>query len=318
MAPELDAPVAAVDCGTNSTRLLVVGGLGEPIDRRMRITRLGAGVDATGMLDPRAVDRTVDALMEYRRVMDALGVARVRAVATSATRDAGNSEEFFVRAESAIGVRPELLSGEDEGLLSFRGATAHLPREAVGPGPILVVDIGGGSTELVVGRGDGDSREVKAASLDVGCVRVAERFFAHDPPDEQEMTEARSHVRREVSAAKRRLFGVDPGGTLVGLAGTVSTVAALEHGVSRYSREAVHHVVIDRSRVSHWLGVLASEDSAARLRRPGMAAGREDVITGGVLVLDEVMDCFESKSCLVSEDDILDGIALSLTETNGD
>jgi len=307
-------PVAAVDCGTNSTRLLVAGAGGAVLDRRMRITRLGEGVDATHRLSPAAVDRTLAVLGEYRAAMDHHGVRRARVVATSAVRDAANGDDFLDAAEAVTGIRPEVLSGEEEARLSFRGATADLPARGAGLGPVLVVDIGGGSTELVVGPAAGDGSDVGVAgvSLDVGCVRITERFLAHDPPRPAELGAARRAVADLVAGARATLPPVAPGGLLVGLAGTVSTLAMLEHGVATYRRALVHHRVLARPRVEWWLATLSAEDATARLARPGMVEGRADVIVGGVLVLAEVMAAFDRPRCLVSEDDILDGLAAGL------
>ncbi len=308
-------PVAALDCGTNSTRLLVVSASGVALERQMRITRLGEGVDATRTLSPEAMARTVSVLGEYRRLMDHHGVRRARLVATSAARDATNAARFLSAAEEVTGVRPEILSGLEEGALSFAGATAHVPAERVGPGPVLVVDIGGGSTELAAGdlAAGGPWREaVSAVSLDVGCVRVTERFFAHDPPRTEELAEARRVVDAELDGAWRVLPALAPGGLLIGLAGTVSTLAALEQRLERYERAAIHHAVLSRRQVAHWCETLAAEDRRARMARPGMVEGRADVIVGGVLILDAVMDRFGRDECLVSEDDILDGLAASL------
>ncbi|MDA8279255.1 MAG: Ppx/GppA phosphatase family protein [Actinomycetota bacterium] len=303
-------PVAAVDCGTNSTRLLVAGPDGAVLDRRMQVTRLGQGVDATHRLDPRAIDRTVAVLRDYRQVMDRFGVGRVRLVATSAARDAVNAELFFEQVEAVTGVRPELLSGSDEGRLSFAGATARLPAAFDVASPVLVVDIGGGSTELAVGTPAGESSA--AISVDVGCVRVTERVLTDDPPTSAQLDEARRAVRVEVERARRALPRPGPGGWLVGLAGTVSTLSMLVHRTAVYERRLVHHSVVSLAEVEEWLGRLAGEPAGARARRPGMVEGREDVIVGGVVVLAEVMAVFERSRCLVSEDDILDGLAASL------
>jgi exopolyphosphatase/guanosine-5'-triphosphate,3'-diphosphate pyrophosphatase len=308
---------AALDCGTNSTRLLIVDGHGQVLVREMRITRLGQGVDTAHKLSAEAVDRTVSVLRAYRRSMDVHHVARARLVATSAARDAENAEEFFTAAEKVTGVRPELLSGLEEGRLSFLGATASLPAEYRGR-QALVVDIGGGSTELVVGvtAADADAipsaPAVSAVSLDIGCVRLTERFFHHDPPQADELIEARDAVEREVRLARRSLPTVDDDGILVGLAGTVSTVASLELGAADYRRDIIHHAVLSRSQVDGWYERLAAEDRRARLLRPGMVEGRADVIVGGVLVLSAVMAGFGRTACLVSEDDILDGLVSSL------
>lgn len=307
--------VAALDCGTNSTRLLIVDGDGAVVAREMRITRLGQGVDASHKLSADAMARTVEVLSAYRQIMDRAGVVRARLVATSAARDAVNAEEFFSAAEEATGVHPELLSGQEEGQLSFTGAMASLPASERGSQPVLVVDIGGGSTELVVGvppTGPGDVPEVAAISLDIGCVRLTERFFHHDPPLDHEMSEARAFVEAEVNRAREGLPPMQEGGMLIGLAGTVSTVAALEGKLTHYDRDRIHHAVLRRDQVDGWLEKLAGEDRQARLARPGMVEGRADVIVGGVLVLAAVMAGFGRRSCLVSEDDILDGIAASL------
>lgn len=309
-------PVAAVDCGSNSTRLLVKASDGTVLEREMRITRLGEGVDATHRLSPEAMERTLSVLRDYRRSMDARAVTRVRVVATSAARDARNAEEFESAAAAITGTPPEILSGEEEGRLSFAGATAHLPPGAAGSGPVLVVDIGGGSTELVVGRPD-TVGDVAIRSLDIGCVRVTERFLPRDPPSAEDLTQARHAVREQIAAAQRDLPALAPDSLLVGLAGTVSTLACLELALSEYDRARVHHATLPRDVVEGWLGTLSSEDSRARLARPGMTAGREDVIVGGVLILAVVMERFGRDVCLVSEDDILDGLAASLLQPGG-
>jgi exopolyphosphatase/guanosine-5'-triphosphate,3'-diphosphate pyrophosphatase len=309
-------PVAAVDCGTNSTRLIVVAPDGTVLEREMRITRLGENVDATGRLSPAAIERTLSVLHEYRRSLDAHAVTRARVVATSAARDAVNAGTFMAAAAEIMGVPPEILAGEEEGRLSFAGATAHLEPEVTGEGPVLVVDIGGGSTELVIGhvRGAGTAAvpEVSIRSLDIGCVRVTERFLVHDPPSPVDVARARGALGELVTSARDGLPRLAPDSLLVGLAGTVSTLASLEQGVAVYDRGRIHHAQLSRDDVERWLHVLASEDSRARLARPGMAEGREDVIVGGVLILAVVMEVFGRDLCLVSEDDILDGLAADL------
>ena len=237
-------------------------------------------MDATGRLSEVAIARTVTVLEGYRQRLDELGVARVRAVATSAARDAANPEEFFAAAEKTIGVRPELLSGDEEGRLSFAGATGHLPAGFFRGEPVLVVDIGGGSTELVVGR-PSDLESTHQVSLDIGCVRVTERFFRHDPPETGELLDARSDVTSLLESARQRLPNLPPGGAMVGLAGTVSTLAALEHSVVIYDRDQIHHAVLERAAVDMWLTRLASENGAQRLARSTLMAGREDVIVAG-------------------------------------
>ena len=308
--PPAQAPVAALDCGTNSTRLLVVDDSGRTLDRQMRITRLGQHVDATGTLSAEAMDRTLSVLGDYRRKMDELAVGRARLVATSAVRDADNGEEFLAAAAEVARVPPELLSGDEEGRLSFAGATAKLPLDFHRHGPLLVVDVGGGSTELTAGQ-PGDPASVEVVSLDVGCVRVTERFFVDDPPTRPQLEQARREVARQLEAARAALPPLEPGGPVIGLAGTVSTLAALDLGLDHYDRDSLHHSRLELSVVQRWLDVLAAEPATARRDRPGMVEGRQDVIVGGVLVLVQVMEVFDRRWCLVSEDDILDGLAAS-------
>lgn len=314
MGRETPGAVAAMDCGTNSTRLLVVGPDGAVLERHMRITRLGKGVDATRKLAPEAVARTLAVLAEYRELMDRHHVRRARLVATSAARDATNAEDFLTAAQEVTGVPPELLTGLEEGVLSFTGATAHLPADRTGPGKVLVVDVGGGSTELVAGspRGDGAEESAAVVSMDLGCVRVTERFLRHDPPTGAELDEAREAIGAHLVQARDELPRLEPDGLLVGLAGTVSTLAALDQGLATYERDRIHHFVLSRAAVDAWLERLAAETSAARAARPGMVAGRADVIVGGVLVVAAVMSEFDRPECLVSEDDILDGLAASV------
>lgn len=305
--------VAAVDCGTNSTRLLVADEAGTTLAREMRITRLGQGVDETGSLAPDAIDRTLSVLRDYREAIVRLGVRKTRVVATSAVRDARNSSAFMSEAASVMGVTPEVLSGEDEGRLSFAGATAHLGDERTSE-TVLVVDIGGGSTECSIGhpRVDRAILDVVTKSLNIGCVRVSERFLCHDPPQSGELAQARHMVEREVAAARGALPTLGPESLLIGLAGTVSTLASLEYSVAHYDRARIHHAELSRDAVERWLEVLAGESASKRLLRPGMAEGRQDVIVGGVLILDVIMEQFGCGRCLVSEDDILDGLAATL------
>ena len=306
--------VAAYDCGTNSTRLLVVGAGGRTLDRQMRITRLGEGVDRSGALSPQAISRTLSVLEDYKARADELGVQRARLVATSAARNATNAEEFFDAAAKVTGLEPELLSGEEEGRLSFAGATAHLPA-GFGIGQwVLVVDIGGGSTELVLGL-PSDPASARAVSVEVGCVRVTERFFGHDPPEPSELSAASGAVRRLLDPVGRYFSDPESGPCMIGLAGTVSTLAALERSLVSYDRDRIHHTVLTRACVDRWLSVLAAEESARRLARSGVMRGRQDVIVGGALILSCVMSVFSKQSCLVSEDDILDGLAAGLAES---
>lgn len=321
-------PYAAVDCGTNSTRLLVVDDQRRQLARLMRITRLGQGVDASGVLDPSAIARTVAVLDEYRAVLDGHGVRAVRMVATSAVRDATNGGEFLDAARRAVGVPAELLSGEEEGRLAFAGATLDLPPSE---GARVVVDIGGGSTELVVGSTpDADARTGRnpgVVSLDLGCVRLTERFFHHDPPLAEEQAGCDDFVARELDRAARAVPALEGDGDgdgdggsgrlLIGLAGTVSTLSMLDQGLGEYDWGRVHHSVLEVATVGRWCEILASEPSAARARRPGMAKGREDVIAAGARVLYGVMRRFRFDRCLVSETDILDGLVTSIGAAPG-
>lgn len=294
-------PVAAVDCGTNSTRLLVADRRGATLERLMRITRLGAGVDRTGRLDGAAVERTLDTLRDYRAVMDAFGVREVFASATSAVRDAANSEDFLEPASEVLGTRPRVLSGEEEGTLSYRGATRELDE---GEGPFLLVDVGGGSTELVTAVPGG----IVAVSLDVGCVRVTERFLASDPPTRTERVEAEAFTRRLVGEAADAHPELRAARRMVGVAGTVSALAVLELGLSEYHREKVHHAELGLEATRRLYDDLASTPLAERLAWPGMERERADVLVGGALVLVAVMAALGHEELLVSEADILDGM----------
>jgi exopolyphosphatase/guanosine-5'-triphosphate,3'-diphosphate pyrophosphatase len=312
MAPR----VAAIDIGTNSTRLLVAErGDGAPlrtVDRLMRITRLGQGVDGARGLAADAMERTVAVLAEYRAVMDELGVpaGQVRMTATSAARDAANREVFFDAAEAAVGVRPELLSGDEEAELSFRGATADLPSSMQ---PFLVFDLGGGSTEFVFGTTDEHGRIEGQISIDVGCVRLTERFLADaDPPAPEDLLAAISYTDAWLDDVLRELPQVGEAKTVVGLAGTVSTVAAVEQGLATYDRDAIHHFVLTKEAAEDVFRTLATEARADRVHNPGLEEARADVIVGGCCALVAILRRLSIDEVLCSEADILDGLALSL------
>jgi exopolyphosphatase/guanosine-5'-triphosphate,3'-diphosphate pyrophosphatase len=300
--------VAAIDCGTNSTRLLIAGPGGQTLERRMRITRLGQGVDRDRRLDPAAIERTVSVLRQFRADMDGHGVQRARVAATSAARDASNRDDFFAAAAEAVGVWPELLGGEEEGRLSFRGATAELDRAGA---PWLVADIGGGSTELIVGS-DPNAKPAAVISLDIGCVRISERFLRSDPPGGTELAAARSWVADLLRDVSARAPAFDAAGTLVGLAGTVASLAAIDQGLETYDRSRVHHYLLTREAIDRILATLAAEPTRARRRRPGVEPDRADVIVGGTVVLAELMRHFDFDVCLTSEADILDGLVSTL------
>jgi exopolyphosphatase/guanosine-5'-triphosphate,3'-diphosphate pyrophosphatase len=309
--------VAAVDIGTNSIRLLVaeVDGASPrdtkvvPLDRRMRITRLGQGVDRTRALAAEAIERTTAVLREYRAALTEHGVTQVRATATSAARDATNREDFFTAARDALGVTPELLSGEEEAALSFLGATADLDA----PAPYLVVDIGGGSTEFVLGT----DAPVGLVSLDMGCVRVSEQFLHSDPPAPEELSNAIAVVRDLVAEVPRAIPGVLDAATLVGLAGTVTTVAAIEQGLPEYDPEKTHHFHLTRAAAEDVFRTLATESAAERAHNPGLEPGRVDIIVGGAAVLVGILRVLEFDEVLVSEADILDGLVRSQAADEG-
>jgi len=303
--------VAGVDIGTNSVRILIAEVDGSsprdakvvPLDRRMRITRLGQGVDRTRALAPEAIERTTTVLREYRAALDEHGVTTVRATATSAARDASNREEFFAAAHDALGVTPELLSGDEEAALSFLGATADLDA----PAPYLVVDIGGGSTEFVLGT-DAPSGLV---SLDMGCVRITEQYLESDPPAPEELSNAVAAVRDLVAEVPRVIPGATDAATLVGLAGTVTTVAAVELGLPEYDPEKIHHFTLTRDAAEDVFRTLATETAEQRAHNPGLEPGRVDVIVGGTAVLVGVFRVLGFDEMLVSEADILDGLVRS-------
>lgn len=311
----MTGPIGAVDIGTNSVRLLVgeMQGPGpraalRPIERLMRITRLGEGLGRTGRISTGALERTAKVLAGYREVLDRLAVHRLRVAVTSAGRDASNFEELSAAVAEALGQKPELLCGEDEARLSFLGATAELPRLTnSAPGPYLVVDIGGGSTELCLGTGHPEA----TVSLDIGCVRLTEEFLHSDPPAPEELSAVVSVVHTHLEDGLRALPGAAQARTVVGLAGTVTTVAAVELGLRTYDRDAVHHFRLTRVACEDVFRTLATERLEDRRHNPGLDPGRADVIVGGTAILVALMRRLELTEMLVSEADILDGLVRS-------
>ena len=302
--------LAGIDCGTNSTRLLVADDEGHTLERLMRITRLGHGVDATGRLADEAVGRTVAVLAEYREVLDRHGVERVRMTATSAARDASNRDAFFEAATEAVGAVPELLGGDEEARLSFLGATSELDPD---DGPFLVADIGGGSTEFAVGTGASpDAGPDGVLSTDIGCVRLTEKFLHSDPPAPEELSQAFDVVRGHLEDVARVIPSVAEVRRFVGLAGTVTTMAAVELGLATYDRDRIHHFVLTRAAAEDVFRTLATENRRQRVHNPGLEEARADVIVGGAVIVVAIMRYFELQECLVSEADILDGLVLSL------
>ncbi|MCA6093621.1 Ppx/GppA family phosphatase [Streptomyces sp. SCA3-4] len=309
--------VAAIDCGTNSIRLLIAdadpatGELVE-LDRRMTIVRLGQGVDRTGRLAPEALERTFAACREYATVIKELGAERLRFVATSASRDAENREDFVRGVVEILGVEPEVISGDQEAEFSFTGATKELAGRDDLAKPFLVVDIGGGSTEFVVGE-----EHVRAArSVDVGCVRMTERHLVvdgavTDPPDPGRIAAIRADVEAALDLAAQTV-PLTEARTLVGLAGSVTTVAAIALGLPEYDSAAIHHARIPLERVREITDELIASTHAQRAAIPVMHPGRVDVIAAGALVLLAVMERTGAREVVVSEHDILDGIAWSI------
>jgi exopolyphosphatase/guanosine-5'-triphosphate,3'-diphosphate pyrophosphatase len=310
--------VAAIDCGTNSIRLLVTDvpadGPHTDVVRRMEIVRLGQGVDATGRLAPEAIERTRVVLAEYAAQARELGAQRVRMVATSATRDAANRADFEAMVTATLGQLPDVVPGVEEAELSYLGATASLSAAAQAHGappprpPFLVVDIGGGSTEFVLG----DAGGVRAArSVDIGCVRLTERHLHSDPPPPDEVQAAEADVRAALELVAADV-PVHEAATLVGLAGSVTTVAALALDLPAYDPVAIHGSRIPVAAVRSVTAGLLSATRAKRAGYPVMHPGRVDVIGAGSLVLRVIMDAFDLEEVVVSEHDILDGIALRL------
>jgi exopolyphosphatase/guanosine-5'-triphosphate,3'-diphosphate pyrophosphatase len=305
--------VAAVDCGTNSLRLLLAdidpgrAGLTDVV-RRMEIVRLGQGVDQTGRLAPEALARTVAVLREYADVIACSGAQAVRMVATSATRDADNAAEFVRLVKEVLGVAPEVLTGDEEAVLSFTGATAEL---AAGPdpGPFLVADIGGGSTEFVLG--EAGRRPAHTISVNVGCVRMTERHLHGDPPTGQEVSAAVADIDAALDTVAAAVPARDAR-TLIGLAGSVTTVAAIAMGLPAYDAARIHHARVAAADVHAVTRGLLAQTRAERAALGVMHPGRADVIGGGALVLDRLMQRFGFTEVLVSEHDILDGMAWSL------
>jgi exopolyphosphatase / guanosine-5'-triphosphate,3'-diphosphate pyrophosphatase len=307
--------VAALDCGTNSLRLLVadvVDGRLVDLERRMEIVRLGEGVDRTGRFADAALARTFGVLDEYAAAIASYDVDPicVRLVATSASRDVGNRAEFVAGVRSRIGVEPDVVTGDVEASLSFTGATAELRGSDGHPQPYLVVDIGGGSTEFA--RGD-DTGLAASRSVDIGCVRMTERHLTGDPPTVEQVTAARADIERALDLAAERveLTGV---GTLIGVAGTVTTVVMMALGLPGYDAERLHGARASAAQVSEVTERLIAMPHAERAQVPGMHPGRVDVIAGGALVLDAVLRRTGAAEVMASEHDILDGIAMSTAE----
>lgn len=318
--------VAAVDCGTNSIRLLVadvdpVTGELTDLDRRMRIVRLGQDVDRTGRLAPEALERTFAACREYAEVIREHGVPteRIRFVATSASRDAENRDDFVRGVVSILNVEPEVITGDQEAAYSFTGATRELTGDPTGGDdlekPYLVVDIGGGSTEFVLG----DDTVTAARSVDVGCVRMTERHLVADgaridPPTPDRIAAIRADIDAALDEAARAV-PLARARTLVGLAGSVTTVAAIALHLDAYDPAAIHHSRIPLEQVRAVTARLLSATHAERAAIPVLHEGRVDVIAAGALLLLRIMERAGAEEVVVSEHDILDGIAFAAAES---
>ncbi|MFI5885043.1 exopolyphosphatase [Streptomyces sp. NPDC051554] len=311
--------VAAVDCGTNSIRLLVADvdpatGQLVDLDRRMTIVRLGQGVDKTGRLAPEALERTFAACRDYAAIIKELGAERLRFVATSASRDASNRDDFVRGVLDILGVEPEVITGDEEAELSFTGATKELTGRDDLAKPYLVVDIGGGSTEFVVG----DDAVRAARSVNIGCVRMTERHLVRDgkvtdPPTPEQITAMRADIEAALDLAEQTV-PLREARTLVGLAGSVTTVSAIAQNLPDYDPEAIHHSRVSYDRVREITESLLRSTHAERAAIPSMHPGRVDVIGAGALVLLSIMERVGASEVVVSEHDILDGIAFKAAE----
>ena len=310
--------VAAVDCGTNSIRLLICdinGDTTREVTRTMEIVRLGQGVDATGQLDPEAIERTREALERFVGIMEFEQVKAVRMVATSATRDASNREDFFRMTGELLGrvtpgARAEVISGEEEAALSFRGAITDLDPS---DGPFCVIDLGGGSTEFIVGTADGEVLGMHSTQM--GCVRVTERIMRSDPPTETETEIAMEYVAERMEDVVK-IVPIREARTFVGVAGTFTTLSALAQGLETYDPQEIHGSVLRFSALRVLTAEIRRQSAATRALNPVVHPGRADVLGGGSAVVDGIMDMLEKEtradSFVISEKDILDGIVASL------
>jgi len=300
--------VAAIDVGTNSTRLLVAEAQADgfrPVDRRLTITRLGEGVDRRRAFAPEALERTLATIAEYAAVCGEYSVERLRVTGTSAVRDARNRDVFFEGVRTLTGADPEVLSGEEEARATFRGTIGDLPGER----DVLVVDIGGGSTELIAGR----RQPAEPVSLDFGCVRMFEKHLHSDPPTADELASLRAEVGDALDDVKDAL-AVPAGVLAIGVAGTVTQLATLNAGLPVYDPDVTHHAVLSHGDVRRLARRLETLPYEKRSRVKGLEPGRVDVIVAGAEILLRVMETFDAAEILVSEKDILDGLVLQLLD----
>jgi exopolyphosphatase/guanosine-5'-triphosphate,3'-diphosphate pyrophosphatase len=298
--------VGVVDVGTNSVRLLVTEGDATglaDIERDLVITRLGEGVDRDRKIGPEPLRRTVAAIAGYVENARALHTDVIRIIATSAVRDSANRDDFMVAVKRSTGLAPVLLTGDQEAQLGFLGATLDVSA----PPPYLVVDIGGGSTELVRGT----AKAERFISVDMGSVRMTERHIHGDPPQHREIEAVARDADAHLDDAAR-VLGSGTSHTMIGLAGTMTTIVAIALGLERYNRDAIHHSSLARDQVASIRDRLTSMTNAQRRALPAMPSGREDLIVAGIVILERVMDRFGFNDCLVSETDILDGVAIDV------
>jgi exopolyphosphatase / guanosine-5'-triphosphate,3'-diphosphate pyrophosphatase len=313
--------LAAIDCGTNSIRLLVADVTRHEdgsahlrdVHREMRVVRLGQGVDATGRLAAEALERTRRALADYTGICRRKGAERVRMVATSATRDASNRAEFFDMTREVLGVEAEVISGDEEARLSFTGAVGDLEPD---DGPFVVTDIGGGSTEVVVGTWDGVRADIIGArSVDIGCVRITERCLSADPPTAEQVGAARD-LADSILARAFEDVPVGKARTWVGVAGTITTLSAVAQGLDEYDSERSHLSRLSDADIARTTKRLLDSTHDERAAIGSIHPGRIDVIGGGALITqvlaEKLAEAAGITELLVSEHDILDGIALSL------
>ena len=299
--------VAVIDCGTNSIRLLIADVSGEnfrEISRDMEIVRLGQGVDKTGQFHPDAITRTLSAVDKYASEIARRGVEKIRFCATSATRDATNRQLFIDGVVERLGIAPEVISGEEEAFLSFTGATKELPDSLA---PFLVIDIGGGSTEFVLGN----RKVIAAKSVNIGCVRMSERHFLHDPATASEIESARKDIQNAIMEASRQV-DIKGANSLIAVAGTATTVAAAALELPAYDRHSIHLARISAEKTHEVSEMFLRMNRSERAALGYMHPGRVDVIGAGSLVLSRIMRATGATEFVASESDILDGMAWSL------
>ena len=300
--------LAAIDCGTNSTRLLIVEQKGQQeyktLHREAQITRLGEGTDRTQELGAEAMDRALATLIDYAGKIEDHEVSEIKFVATSAVRDARNKDVFLTAAEEVTTIKPEILDGLDEAKFTFIGATNNV----LSTGPCLVIDIGGGSTEFAFG----DGKLELSHSADIGCVRISERFIANDPPLPEELSAAQSLIDLHLDDVLMSIPGIQSATNIYGVAGTVSATSMIEQGLYEYNFDSVHRHIMKKQDIEEVFRLLATDNREGRLSNPGMEEGRVDVIVGGLCILAQIMRKLDFEQIQVSESDILDGLILSL------